>query len=70
MHYLGFVLNRKNVIILIISIEIILLSVTLQILINSGNFDDVIGQIFSIIIITIAYSSFYIVKLNNNKDNS
>lgn len=54
MGVLGFILNRKNIILMIIAIEIMLLSVTLLILINSFSFDDNIGQIFSIYIIAIA----------------
>ena len=51
---LGFVLNRRNIILMIIAIEIMLLSVTLLVLIMSYNFDDNIGQIFSIYILSIA----------------
>ena len=51
---IGFILNRKNIILLIISIEIMLLAVTLLILIGSFTFDDNIGQTFSIYIISIA----------------
>lgn len=51
---LGFVLNRKNIILLLISIEVILLSVTLLILISSYSFDDILGQTYSIYIIAIA----------------
>ena len=51
---LGFILNRKNIILMIIAIEIMLLAVTLLILISSFGFDDNIGQIFSIYIISIA----------------
>ena len=50
----GFVLNRKNIILMLISIEIMLLSVTFIILINSLGFDDIIGQTFAIYIITVA----------------
>lgn len=50
----GFVLNRKNLILMLISIEIMLLSVTFLILISSLNFDDMLGQTFAIYIITIA----------------
>nr|QBL02045.1 NADH dehydrogenase subunit 4L [Phlebopus portentosus] len=50
----GFVINRRNIILMIISIEIMLLSVTLLILISSFGFDDSIGQTFSIYIISIA----------------
>ena len=51
---LGFILNRKNIILMIIAIEIMLLAVTLLILISSFSFDDNIGQTFSIYIIAIA----------------
>jgi NADH-ubiquinone oxidoreductase chain 4L len=51
---LGFILNRKNIILMIISIEIMLLAVTIIILISSFTFDDSIGQTFSIYIISIA----------------
>ena len=51
---LGFVLNRKNIILLIISIEIMLLAVTILVLISSFNFNDSVGQTFSILIIAIA----------------
>ena len=51
---LGFVLNRKNLILMLISIEIMLLSITLIILLNSSIFEDILGQIFSVYIIVIA----------------
>ena len=51
---LGFVLNRKNIILMLISIEIMLLSATYLILISSLQFDDVLGQTFSVYILTIA----------------
>lgn len=51
---LGFVINRKNIILMLISIEIILLAVTLLVLISSYSFDDILGQTYSIYIIAIA----------------
>jgi NADH-ubiquinone oxidoreductase chain 4L len=51
---LGFVLNRKNIILMLISIEIMLLSITFLILINSFIFDDILGQVFAIYIISVA----------------
>jgi NADH-ubiquinone oxidoreductase chain 4L len=51
---LGFILNRKNIILMIIAIEIMLLAVTLLVLISSVGFDDNVGQTFSIYIISIA----------------
>ena len=51
---LGFVLNRKNLILMLISIEIMLLAITLLILISSLKFDDILGQTYAIYIISIA----------------
>jgi NADH-ubiquinone oxidoreductase chain 4L len=51
---LGFVLNRKNIILMLISIEIMLLAVTFIILISSYNFEDLLGQIYAVYIISIA----------------
>jgi NADH-ubiquinone oxidoreductase chain 4L len=51
---LGFVLNRKNIILMLISIEIMLLAVTFMILISSLGFEDILGQIYAVYIITIA----------------
>lgn len=51
---IGFVLNRKNIILILISIEIMLLAVTFLILVNSLNFDDILGQTYAIYIISIA----------------
>jgi NADH-ubiquinone oxidoreductase chain 4L len=51
---LGFVLNRKNIILMLISIEIMLLAITLLILVSSLSFDDIVGQTFGIYIITVA----------------
>jgi len=41
---LGFVLNKKNIILMLISIEIMLLAITFLILVSSLNFDDIIGN--------------------------
>jgi NADH-ubiquinone oxidoreductase chain 4L len=51
---LGFVLNRKNIILMLISIEIMLLAVTIIFALSSFKFDDILGQTFSIYIIAIA----------------
>nr|QCG70050.1 NADH dehydrogenase subunit 4L [Plectosphaerella sp.] len=51
---LGFVFNRKNIIFIPISIEIMLLSITFLILISSINLDDIIGQTYAIYIIIVA----------------
>nr|YP_009424496.1 NADH dehydrogenase subunit 4L [Opegrapha vulgata]ASB29440.1 NADH dehydrogenase subunit 4L [Opegrapha vulgata] len=51
---LGFVLNRKNIILMLISIEIMLLAITFLILVSSLAFDDILGQTFAIFIISVA----------------
>jgi len=51
---LGFVLNRRNIILMLISIEIMLLAITFLILVSSVGFDDILGQIYAIYIIAIA----------------
>ena len=51
---LGFVLNRKNIILMLISIEIMLLAITFLILVSSLSYDDILGQVYAIYIITIA----------------
>ena len=51
---LGFVLNRKNIILMLIAIEIMLLSITFLILVSSLSFDDILGQTLSVYIIAIA----------------
>ncbi|CAF3613817.1 unnamed protein product [Fusarium graminearum] len=51
---LGFVFNRKNLILMLISIEIMLLSITFLILVSSVNIDDIIGQTYAIYIIVVA----------------
>lgn len=51
---LGFVLNRKNIILMLISIEIMLLAITFLILVSSLNIDDIVGQTYAIYIIVVA----------------
>ena len=51
---LGFVLNRRNIIFMLISIEIMLLAITFLILLGSLSFDDILGQTYAIYIISIA----------------
>jgi len=50
----GYVFNRKNLILMFISIEIILLAVTVLILITSLSFNDIVGELFGISIIAVA----------------
>jgi NADH-ubiquinone oxidoreductase chain 4L len=51
---LGFIFNRKNLILMIISIEIILLAVSLLTLLFSWEFNDVLAEVYSLYIISVA----------------
>jgi len=51
---IGFVMNRKNIILLLISIELMLLAVAFMVIISSFAFDDILGEIYAIYIIAVA----------------
>ena len=50
----GIFLNRKNVIVILMSIELILLSVNLNLVAFSARLDDLAGQVFAMFILTVA----------------
>ena len=50
----GLFLNRKNVIILLMSIEIMLLSVNINLVAFSSFMNDLVGQIFTLFVLTVA----------------
>lgn len=50
----GIFLNRRNVIIVLMSIELILLSVNINFVAFSTHLNDVVGQVFTIFILTVA----------------
>ena len=50
----GLVLNRKNILITIMSIELMLLAVNLNFIIFSIYLDDIVGYIFVLFILTVA----------------
>jgi len=50
----GIFINRKNVLTVIICIELILLSINLNLLMSAYYLDDILGQIFVIMILTVA----------------
>ena len=50
----GIVINRKNVIILLMSIELMLLAVNLNFIAFSHYLDDLAGQVFVFFILTVA----------------
>ena len=51
---IGIFLNRKNVIIILMSIELILLSVNINFIAFSYFLNDLTGQIFSLFVLTVA----------------
>ena len=53
---IGLVLNRKNILIILMSIELILLAVNLNFIIFSNYLDDILGQLFALFILTVAAS--------------
>ena len=51
---IGIFLNRKNVIIILMSIELILLSVNINLVSFSVYLQDLVGQVFTMFILTVA----------------
>ena len=51
---IGIFLNRKNVIIILMSIELILLAVNINLVSFSIYLQDIVGQIFTMFILTVA----------------
>jgi len=50
----GIFLNRKNVIIILMSIELMLLSVNINLVAFSAFAGDLVGQVFTIFVLTVA----------------
>ena len=50
----GIFLNRKNIIIILMSIELILLAVNINFVAFSAQLDDLAGQVFALLILTVA----------------
>ncbi len=50
----GIILNRKNIIIILMSVELILLSVNINLVAFSSFLGDLTGQVFSLFILTVA----------------
>ena len=46
--------NRKNIIIMLMSIELMLLAINLNLIVYSMYLDDVVGQIYALFILTVA----------------
>jgi len=50
----GIFLNRKNIIILLMSIELMLLAINFNFIIFSVFLDDILGQLFALLVLTVA----------------
>jgi len=51
---LGLVLNKRNLLIILMSIELMLLALNLNFIIFSVYLDDIFGQVFALYVLTIA----------------
>ena len=50
----GIFLNRKNVIIILMSVELMLLAVNINFIAFSAHLNDLVGQIFAMFVLTVA----------------
>ena len=50
----GIFLNRKNVIVILMSIELILLAVNVNLVAFSSFLGDLVGQVFALLVLTVA----------------
>ena len=50
----GIFINRKNVIVILMSIELILLAVNINLVAFSAHLNDIVGQVFALLILTVA----------------
>ena len=50
----GIFVNRKNIIVILMAIELILLSVNLQLVAFSAFLGDLVGQVFAMFVLTVA----------------
>jgi NADH-quinone oxidoreductase subunit K len=51
---LGIFLNRKNVIVILMAVELILLAVNLNLVAFSAFMNDLVGQVFAMLVLTVA----------------
>ncbi len=50
----GIFMNRKNILVMLMSIELMLLAVNMNFLVFSVYLDDVLGQVFALFVLTVA----------------
>ena len=51
---LGIFLNRKNIIVILMAVELILLAVNLNLVAFSAFMQDLVGQVFAMLVLTVA----------------
>jgi len=51
---LGITLNRRNILLILFSLELCLLAVNFSLILNSVLLDDLIGQIIAVFVLTVA----------------
>lgn len=54
MGVLGIFLNRKNIIVILMAIELILLAVNINLVAFSTHLNDITGQVFALFVLTVA----------------
>ncbi|WP_375403377.1 NADH-quinone oxidoreductase subunit NuoK [uncultured Sphingomonas sp.] len=54
MGVLGIFLNRKNLIVILMAIELILLAVNINLVAFSAHLNDLVGQVFAMFVLTVA----------------
>src|ERR1041384_3640444 len=50
----GIFINRKNVIVILMSVELILLAVNINFVAFSTHLGDIVGQVFTLVVLTVA----------------
>ena len=50
----GIFLNRKNVIVILMSVELLLLAVSINLVAFSACLGDLVGQVFALVVLTVA----------------
>ena len=50
----GIFLNRKNVIVILMSVELMLLAVNINLVAFSSHLNDIVGQVFALFVLTVA----------------
>ena len=50
----GIFLNRKNIIVLLMAVELMLLAINFNFIIFSVFLDDIVGQLFALLVLTVA----------------